>query len=78
MAVIRLLSQHPDPTADFPGQHRCGIHKMCIRDSTKIIMRLPDQGDRELVGKAAGLNDDQIKELAKLPMGCLLYTSRCV
>ena len=32
-------------------------------------MRLPDQGDRELVGKAAGLNDDQIKELAKLPMG---------
>ena len=26
MAVIRLLSQHPDPTADFSGQHRCGIH----------------------------------------------------
>src|SRR5699024_3265883 len=26
MAVIRLLSQHPDPTAGFPGQHRCGIH----------------------------------------------------
>lgn len=37
--------------------------------NTKIIMRLPDQGDRELVGKSAGLNDDQIVELAKLPCG---------
>lgn len=37
--------------------------------NTKIIMRLPDQGDRELVGKAASLNDDQIDELAKLPCG---------
>lgn len=37
--------------------------------NTKIILRLPDQSDRELVGKAAGLNDDQIKELAKLPCG---------
>jgi hypothetical protein len=37
--------------------------------NTKIIMRLPDQGDRELVGKAANLNEDQIVELAKLPRG---------
>ena len=37
--------------------------------NTKIIMRLPDQNDRELVGKAANLNDEQIKELAKLPCG---------
>lgn len=37
--------------------------------NTKIIMRLPDQGDRELVGKAANLNDAQITELAKLPCG---------
>lgn len=37
--------------------------------NTKIIMRLPDRGDRELVGKAANLNDDQIEELAKLPCG---------
>ena len=37
--------------------------------NTKIIMRLPDLQDRELVGKAANLNDDQIKELAKLPRG---------
>ena len=37
--------------------------------NTKIIMRLPDLGDRELVGKAANLNDNQIEELAKLPDG---------
>lgn len=37
--------------------------------NTKIIMRLPDQGDRNLVGKAANLDEDQIKELAKLPCG---------
>lgn len=37
--------------------------------NTKIIMRLPDEGDRELVGKAAALNDDQIIELSKLPLG---------
>lgn len=37
--------------------------------NTKIIMRLPDLSDRELVGKAANLNDDQITELAKLPRG---------
>ena len=35
--------------------------------NTKIIMRLPDQGDRELVGKAANLNEEQIRELAKIP-----------
>lgn len=37
--------------------------------NTKIIMRLPDQSDRELVGRAANLSDEQIKELAKLPCG---------
>lgn len=37
--------------------------------NTKIIMRLPDFSDRELVGKSANLNDDQIIELAKLPKG---------
>lgn len=37
--------------------------------NTKIIMRLPDITDRELVGKAANLNDDQIEEFAKLPCG---------
>lgn len=37
--------------------------------NTKIILRLPDQADRELVGRAANLNEDQITELAKLPCG---------
>ena len=37
--------------------------------NTKIIMRLPDLTDRELVGRAANLDDDQIAELAKLPRG---------
>ncbi|MGT2681531.1 ATP-binding protein [Streptococcus porci] len=37
--------------------------------NTKMILRLPDFSDRELVGKSANLNDDQIVELAKLPRG---------
>lgn len=37
--------------------------------NTKIIMRLPDERDRNLVGKSAGLNENQIKELSKLPTG---------
>lgn len=37
--------------------------------NTKIIMRLPDQSDRELVGRAANLNDEQIVELARLQRG---------
>lgn len=37
--------------------------------NTKIILRLPEKTDRELVGYAAGLNDEQIPELAKLKKG---------
>ena len=37
--------------------------------NTKIIMRLPDQTDREIVGLSANLSNDQITELAKLPCG---------
>lgn len=37
--------------------------------NTKIIHRLPDLSDRELVGGAAGLNVEQIEELAKLELG---------
>lgn len=37
--------------------------------NTKIILRLPDENDRILVGKAAGLNDDQIVELSRLDTG---------
>ena len=37
--------------------------------NTKIILRLPEQSDRELVGLSAGLNRDQIQELSKLECG---------
>ena len=37
--------------------------------NTKIIMRLPDEFDRRLVGKAAGVKDDQLDEIIKLPKG---------
>lgn len=37
--------------------------------NTKIILRLPDFSDRELVGRASGLTDNQIIELAKLEKG---------
>jgi hypothetical protein len=37
--------------------------------NTKIIMRLPDFSDRDLVGKAAGLTDDQIVEIGRLERG---------
>lgn len=37
--------------------------------NTKAIMHLPDLTDRELVGRAAGLTDSQIVELAKIPTG---------
>lgn len=37
--------------------------------NTKIILRLPDLSDRELVGRAAGLTDNQIIELARLEKG---------
>ncbi len=46
------------------------LDKSVIRNTnTKIIMRLPDEEDRRLVGKAANLTESQIKELAKLPTG---------
>jgi Predicted ATPase len=37
--------------------------------NTKIILKMPDLNDRQLVGRAANLNDEQIVELAKLPTG---------
>ena len=43
------------------------LDKAVIRNTnTKIIMRLPDAEDREVVGRSAGLNDSQIIELSKL------------
>lgn len=35
--------------------------------NTKIILRLPDQTDRELVGRASSLSEGQILELSRLP-----------
>ena len=37
--------------------------------NTKIIMRLPDEQDRRLAGKSAGLKDNQLDEITKLPKG---------
>lgn len=37
--------------------------------NTKIVMRLPEKNDREAVGNAIGLNEEQIRELSKLSMG---------
>ena len=37
--------------------------------NTKIILRLPDEEDRKLVGKSAALKEAQINELSKLPLG---------
>ena len=38
--------------------------------NSKIALRLPDYQDRLLVGKSENLKDDQIGELARLPLGC--------
>ncbi|MBO4587717.1 MAG: ATP-binding protein [Bacteroidales bacterium] len=37
--------------------------------NTKIIMRLPEENDRKSAGKSAGMKDNQIDEIAKLPTG---------
>lgn len=37
--------------------------------NTKIIMRTPDFSDRELIGKAAGLTDEQIADIVKFQKG---------
>lgn len=37
--------------------------------NTKIIMRLPDETDRRLLGKSVALRDDQLEEIARLPKG---------
>lgn len=38
--------------------------------NTKIVMRLPEMKDCEIVGRAVSLKDDQIRELSKLENGC--------
>ena len=47
------------------------LDQSVIRNTnTKVILRLPDWEDRELVGKAANLKEEQIEELARLRTGC--------
>lgn len=37
--------------------------------NTKIVMRIPEKNDCESIGNAIGLNENQIAELSKLPVG---------
>lgn len=37
--------------------------------NTKIIMRLPEEMDRRLIGKSVALRDEQLDEIARLPKG---------
>ena len=51
-------------------QSPSAVDMSAIRNTnTKIILRLPEYSDREVVGKAASLNDAQIEELSKLHTG---------
>lgn len=44
------------------------LDEAVIRNTnTKIVMRLPDEGDRKVVGGSLALNDEQVKHLSKLP-----------
>ncbi len=46
------------------------VDRAAIRNTnTKIVLRLPEEDDRRLVGGAMALTDAQIKELARLPRG---------
>ena len=46
------------------------VDASAIRNTnTKIIMRLPDDSDRKVAGKASGMKDSQVDEIAKLPTG---------
>lgn len=46
------------------------VDASAIRNTnTKIIMRLPDDTDRKVAGKASGMKDNQVDEIAKLPTG---------
>lgn len=56
------------------------LDEAVIRNTnTKIILRLPDSEDRDIVGKSAALSDEQIKEIAKLPKGvAVIYQNNWV
>lgn len=51
-------------------QSPSAVDLSAIRNTnTKIIMRLPDEIDRRLAGKSAGLKEEQLDEISKLPRG---------
>ena len=51
-------------------QSPSAVDMSAVRNTnTKIILRLPEYSDREVVGKAASLNESQIEELSKLHTG---------
>lgn len=51
-------------------QSPTSVHQAAIKNTnTKIVMRLPDGDDRQIVGKAMALETRQIDEIAKLPTG---------
>lgn len=58
-------------------QSPSSVHSAAIRNTnTKIVMRLPDEADRNLAGKSVALTVEQIDELAKLPKGvAVVYQS---
>ncbi|MCU4421541.1 ATP-binding protein [Acinetobacter lwoffii] len=37
--------------------------------NTKIILRLPEEQDRQVVGRSVALKDEQLEEISKLPQG---------
>lgn len=51
------------------------LDEAVIRNTnTKLVMRLPDANDREVVGRTMSLSDNQMNEMAKLSRGvCVLY-----
>ena len=52
------------------NQSPSAVDISAIRNTnTKIIMRLPDEQDRQLAGKAAALKENQLDEIARLPKG---------
>ena len=51
-------------------QSPSAVDMSAIRNTnTKIIMRLPEENDRKTAGKSAAMKDEQIDEIAKLPIG---------
>ena len=40
--------------------------------NTKIVMRLPEQSDCEAVASAMGLDENQVKEISRLSVGCAI------